>query len=241
LLLQDLPSQITLNIYKRGFMRKRRAVVIDDDENISLLFKHFLSGLDYEVMAYTEPVVCPVYTGAGSCARQEPCADLIITDYQMPNMTGLELLQAQAERGCKLTPRNKALLSGYIDAEKVEAIQRLGCSYFEKPVSLRKLEGWIKECEYRIDLKHPLGDRRKEQRRLAAAPLPYRVRRADSVVECSAVNVSSDGFCLKLPLPAQPQEILHISSPEPTPARAAIVRWVSRVDDGSFLAGLSFC
>ncbi len=139
-------------------MRKRRVIIFDDEEVIVFLFNKFFSSLDYEVLAFTEPAVCPVYEkNADACSQNSPCADIIITDFRMPRMNGLDLLRAQTRNGCKLTARNKAVTSGYLDEEIQAEIEGLGCRYFQKPVDFAQLKQWVAECENRIDRAQPLG------------------------------------------------------------------------------------
>jgi YesN/AraC family two-component response regulator len=83
---------------------------------------------------------------------------MIITDFQMPKMNGLQLLKAQTERGCKIDIRNKAVISGYIDGSNNHIMDTLGCSYFSKPFQFKELSGWLADCEKRIDLSQPVGN-----------------------------------------------------------------------------------
>jgi CheY-like chemotaxis protein len=221
-------------------VRKPRAIIFDDEPTILTFFKLVFSTRGYEVLTYTDPVVCPIYAeNAGACSQKHACADVIITDYKMPRMNGLDLLKAQAAAGCKLTPRNKALMSGYLDPDKINEAKMLGCAVFDKPVELNELEEWIAGCEQRMDLSMPLAERRREARIPAPQHTPYLARYADATVECDAVNVSNSGFCLKFPFALQHEQLVHITERSAAIPRAALVRWVSRQRDGSYLAGLS--
>lgn len=139
-------------------MRKRRVLIFEDDGTILMLLSSFFSKMGYEVFAYPEPIDCPLYSeGAEYCVKNEPCADLLITDYRMPKMNGTELLQVQHQRGCKLDIRNKALISGFLD-EEIEALAKeMGCRVFKKPFDLSELSTWVSECETRVDISQPLG------------------------------------------------------------------------------------
>lgn len=139
-------------------MRKRRVIIFDDDEIIVFLFKKFFPAMDYEVFAFTEPTICPVYEkDADACNDKYPCADVIITDFRMPRMNGLELIQEQTRRGCKVPTRNRAVTSGYLDEETQMKVKQLGCVYFQKPVDFSQLKQWLSECDKRIDRAQPLG------------------------------------------------------------------------------------
>jgi CheY-like chemotaxis protein len=109
-------------------MRKRRAIVFDDEPVVLLVPKDFLETRGYEVLAFSEPVICPVYGDTAGCTNKAPCGDIILADYGMPTMTGVELFQAYARNGCKLTLKNKALLTGYMDVRKMQDIRELGNS-----------------------------------------------------------------------------------------------------------------
>ena len=102
--------------------------------------------------------MCPIIEGhVEGCFRKDPCADLIITDFRMPERTGIELLEIQARRGCKLDVRNKAIMSAYIDDENKKRIESLGCSFIQKPFEFSRLSEWLDECEQRMDLSQPLS------------------------------------------------------------------------------------
>jgi CheY-like chemotaxis protein len=140
-------------------MRKPRVIIVDDEPLILHMLGRFCGRRGYEVVPHTEPFICPLYEkGAESCAQAVACADVVITDLKMPKMSGIELLERQTRRGCKLDIRNKAVMSAHFDEDTIKRIRNLGCAYFEKPFRLSALHGWLDECEQRIDFSQPLNE-----------------------------------------------------------------------------------
>jgi FixJ family two-component response regulator len=222
-------------------MRKRRAVVIDDEEIIVNLLKEYFLIRNYEVFSYTSPVVCPLRDENWNlCNTDYPCADVIITDFKMPRMTGLGLLQEQFRHGCKLTTENKAVMSGHLDEESYRKIKQLGYAFFQKPLDFIKLSIWLDDCEKRVDLSQPLGSRRKEPRHAIRYEVSCLVDRTEETVDGITLDISNSGLCLKLENPLMISQTIHISTAHPIIAcDTASVRWISKHSDGSYLAGLS--
>jgi CheY-like chemotaxis protein len=139
-------------------MRKPRVIVVDDDDLILTVFRHLFESMGYEVLTADTPMTCAFYRElADDCPQHDRCTDILITDNTMPNMTGLELLEMQHHRGCKLTSKNKALMTGNPDSGIREHADVLGCKFFQKPMPIFDITEWVKECEGRVDLSEPLA------------------------------------------------------------------------------------
>jgi CheY-like chemotaxis protein len=95
-------------------MRKRRAIIFDDNDLLLSVFKDYFMHRGYEVLTTEAPVVCPVCDN-NIVYADKSCADVIITDFNMPHMNGIERLKAQSQRGCKVPAGNKVLMLGYVD------------------------------------------------------------------------------------------------------------------------------
>ena len=103
----------------------------------------------YEIFTFPHPKSCDlVDIKTCSCPVSHACADLIITDLNMPFMKGLDFIEHQIEKGCKV--KNLALMSGDISKEVSERAQMLGVKLFEKPFTINELEEWAEASERKI-------------------------------------------------------------------------------------------
>ncbi len=95
----------TLVLHAQG----KSILYIDDDEAIVFLMTRLLQRQGYHVSVYTDP------RDALAAVRAQPDAfDLVVTDYNMPGMSGLEVARALREIRADLPV---ALASGYITDE----------------------------------------------------------------------------------------------------------------------------
>lgn len=218
-------------------MRKKRAIIYDDQEIVLKILEHFFQGLGYEVLMFEEPQACPLYEFQGKCDNDLPCADIIISDFKMPRMNGLELIKGQIEGGCRLDVRNKAIMSGVIDECTERAIRNLGCRFFLKPIAFDTLSSWVAECEKRIDLDLSLGCRRKHVRSPLEMEIQYTIAVTGQVIQGSVVNISEEGLCIISQVPLLNEQRLRIITDLPIPHRDALVRW-TRFSNGAHWAGL---
>ncbi len=131
--------------------KKLRVIVFEDDLAMSDLLKKVLQGYGCDVQTFPDPTACPVYRDPEcDCPMETPCADALMTDFNMPNMNGIELLRLQRRRGCKALDENKALMSAIMTPQQQVAVEALGCHFFRKPFKLSEVEQWINECAERV-------------------------------------------------------------------------------------------
>jgi CheY-like chemotaxis protein len=132
--------------------RKLKIIVCEDDPDLGALLSQVLRQKGHEVHTFTDPTFCPAYRDLKSeCPHTRPCADVIITDHNMPNITGIEYLSLQQTHGCKLQVENKAIITGAVlDQAAKNTIDSLGCKLFKKPFKLAEILQWIDECSARI-------------------------------------------------------------------------------------------
>jgi DNA-binding NtrC family response regulator len=220
-------------------MRKRRAIIFDDNVVMMNLLKDFFILRGYEVLTVQEPVVCPVCDGKPDCAGLGSCADIIMTDFSMPALNGIERLSAQAKWGCRVPSRNKILMSGYIDEAKIKIVNDMGCTFFEKPFSFESLSNWLDEREPQMDLAQPLGTMRMDVRKEKNEEVIIETSPETGRVKGHVVNASASGLCLRINAPLQKNQPVTIRTGDQNVARPGWVRWVKGIECGFYLAGLS--
>ena len=123
-----------------------RAIIIDDDYLLRTLIDGVLKDRGYEVHGSSEPCLSSIFLDSKcSCPVENHCTDIIITDINMPDMTGLEFIEHQKRNGCKV--KNIAVMSGGWTDERIEHAKRLGCHIFKKPFKIVEIEKWLDGCE----------------------------------------------------------------------------------------------
>jgi len=221
-------------------MRRRRALIFEDDVVVMGLMKMFLGLRGYDFFGCREPMTCPIYKDDEPCNIKYPCADIMLIAFNMPRMHGSELLKAQSARQCKLIMKNKALISGYFDMLNRSEMEKLGCAVFEKPLDFTRLAAWFDECEQRMDLSAPLGHVRREKRRPCHREILFQTAPASDIKKGIATNFSPSGLCLTVTTPLWLHQTLRIKSDGINPQRPASVRWIKTLGHNSFMAGVYF-
>ena len=134
-----------------------RVLIFDDDETIRRILWGFFDDRRYEVFTFPHPKSCDlVDIKTCSCPVTYACADIILTDLNMPFIKGMDFLENQKKKGCKV--RNMALMSGDLDKEISDRAKRLGIKLFEKPFGLKELEEWVEMAEKQIPEERHLYD-----------------------------------------------------------------------------------
>lgn len=221
-------------------MRKPRINIFDDDPTNLKLLAEIMTERGYEVLTFDRAVTCPVYSDrAEVCPSLKPCADIVLTDNQMPLMTGIEMLLQQERRGCKVDVRNKAVLTASLDNAEQSVLKGLGCAYFKKPFRMAEISAWLDGCETRIDLSRPLGIIRKGDRIPVELELVCATPNDDRIFRATAVNFSENGLCLKTDTPLTAEQSIVIGTATPNGCRKASVRWVSSNHTAGYLAGFA--
>jgi CheY-like chemotaxis protein len=104
-------------------------LIVEDDDDVRALLTRLLRHL------YRGATIAQAINGvAALCAVQEQRPDLIITDYQMPIMDGLELVHALRAQGARVS-----ILMLSSDPRASDAVLKAGADAFLlKPFQLRQ-------------------------------------------------------------------------------------------------------
>jgi DNA-binding NtrC family response regulator len=221
-------------------MRKRRVIIYDDEKGILNVLTDYFSMRNYDVVTFESPVVCPIDVNNGLCTNNNACADIIITDFMMTGMTGVELFKAQSLRQCRVPIKNKALISGSVGDSQLEKMREEGYATFAKPFNFRLLSGWLEELEPGMDLSRPLGITRKEHRHQSNQQVTCISSTDGTTLKGIAVNMSRSGLCVRINAPVMEDQKLFVLLDHFGDNRPALVRWYRAVEEGHYLAGLSF-
>ncbi|MBN9330470.1 MAG: hybrid sensor histidine kinase/response regulator [Comamonas sp. SCN 67-35] len=112
--------------------RKPCVMYVDDDEALVFLVQRLLGRRSCEVCGFTDP-----QAALAALARQPDRYDLVITDYNMPSFSGVQLLRAARAIRADLPV---ALASGYITAEIEQAALDEGArALIHKPNDVQEL------------------------------------------------------------------------------------------------------
>ena len=128
-----------------------RILVFDDDTSICNLLELAFAGKGHEVTTYSNPTEFPFFNEHKCpCPKEDPCADILITDIVMPNIDGLEFFKQLRNAGCgPLVKGNVAIMSRHLTLHHMGDLNQLGIHYFRKPLDVREICQWVDECATR--------------------------------------------------------------------------------------------
>ena len=123
-----------------------RAVIFDDEASIRESLSYLCDRRGYEVFAFPDPGLCPLHVmDRCPCAPGIACTDIILSDLNMPQVQGLNFVEALVAKGCAVP--HIALMSGaWSEADEARAAH-LGCQLFRKPFSIAAIDAWLTKVE----------------------------------------------------------------------------------------------
>lgn len=105
-----------------------KILVVDDEEELAKLYSTVLTGSGHQAMG--------VYSGKQAFKQvKKQNFDLVITDFQMPKMTGLELLKAIRKKGKNIPV---ILMTGKVSELPAEELKNFA-KVLAKPIDIKEL------------------------------------------------------------------------------------------------------
>jgi DNA-binding response OmpR family regulator len=136
---------------------KPRILIFEDNDILRSTLKYILDKHGYEVFTFWKPDVCQAFdTVNHTCPADHACADVIISDVNMPTKTGLDLIKERQQKGCKV--KHRALMSADWTDSDLKSAHELGCYIFHKPFNLKKMLKWLDDCSAELDPERKLSD-----------------------------------------------------------------------------------
>ncbi|MCC6668870.1 MAG: response regulator transcription factor [Polyangiaceae bacterium] len=157
---------------------KKRILVVEDDESITLGLRMNLEAEGYEVIVATDGE-------SGLAAARSPDVSLVILDIMLPKVNGLEILRQLRGEGCKIPI---VLLSARgAELDKVMGLELGAEDYITKPFSLAELLARVKAQLRRDAIARP-GNRVVQAGKLAINIEAREVLRAGEPVPLTATE-----------------------------------------------------
>ena len=128
-------------------MKPIKVMILDDDPLILSLMVNIFHRRGYDIVTYSNPTACPLYAiDSYPCNIDELCPSIIISDYNMPFVNGVEFIEALRRKGCRCP--NIALVSGsFPDREVMERVAKLKIKFFPKPLHRDQINDWLNQIE----------------------------------------------------------------------------------------------
>ncbi len=116
------------------------ALVLDDDMLCRTLLCEILRARNIDVTSFSDP---SEYFEATDNKVIDSHFDFILTDNQMPGMTGMEFLQELKRQGVDVPHEHLAIISGSWSGADLEMAREIGCQVFTKPYEIGRLYKWL--------------------------------------------------------------------------------------------------
>jgi len=116
-------------------------LLVDDEKDILFLYSECLKSEGYQTISFDNPVEALIYLGKNDNISN---CSLVITDYKMPQMSGLDLVKKIREKDSKSKIKTMLvsaylkndLLKDNVDMKKIDKI-------IEKPIDIDKLKNEV--------------------------------------------------------------------------------------------------
>ena len=114
-------------------------VIVDDKASITDLFESYIGILDIpcQLVPFNDSRLALEFVKSHSI-------DILITDYGMPYVNGLEIIEAAPDGASKI------MISGYVPEITAGQLDRLNAKFYEKPVPMKEIGRIILERAARL-------------------------------------------------------------------------------------------
>ncbi len=225
-------------------MRKPRVVIFNNSLYTQYDLTTFFHNKGYETFTVRESVTCPIYDKKKNKTCDGPilCCDVMVAVQEIERRKNVDFFNRQFRIGCKLTPRNKAIITtSSLDRSRFNHIAAWGVTIFENPLDSGLFETWIKDCESRMDLMQRLAVLRRAIRHASSRHVQFRLLDEDVDIDAHAVNESSCGICLKTSNQLKRGQVLHFMDQTRREPEEGIVQWAKKLEGGGYITGVTFC
>jgi DNA-binding response OmpR family regulator len=114
-----------LSIIKRKNTMSQIIYILEDELSLRLTLSEYLKQKDFQVYAFSDPSFCPLFDiPVCKCTQQTPCANFIITNINMPDMSGLKFNEGQKGKGCMAS--HIAVMSATLSEKEYKQARRYG-------------------------------------------------------------------------------------------------------------------
>jgi CheY-like chemotaxis protein len=203
-----------------------RVLIVEDDRSVGSVLQDFLCELGHESEL--------VLSAEGALDRlQQNRPDLVLLDFRLPGMNGLDFLQKRQVRDSRIPV---IVVSGIASEVQAQACLRVGAVEFvAKPIVFGHLQRVLQSLEPQVPAREietagHTSDRRRTPR--ARVALPVRVRDArGGEWETTSVDLSAGGIKIRSAGRAHPVAAVELSFTTPGPVeRFEVSSLLVRVD-----------
>ena len=143
--------------------KRLRVLLFEDNNMLRLTLYQLLREQRWEVLGYPDPEECPLrFAEKCTCNRAQLCADVIVTDLEMPHVDGFTFVHDLMETGCKVP--FVAMFTACEDEARLAKARELGIAVFSKFRGLGPLLEWLHQVETRVDASRLLTSRSELRR-----------------------------------------------------------------------------
>jgi len=130
--------------------QRLRILLFEDNNLIRSMLRRLLLDEGWDVIGYPDPEGCPLrQTTKCACDHAEVCADVIVTDWEMPYVDGFTFVHDLLEKGCRI--RYLAMFTGKGDPARLAKARALGFAVFSKSEPVAPLLEWLHDVEKVLD------------------------------------------------------------------------------------------